>query len=480
MVLGKEMLIVPFDRTMIKATKSNVFVKNLEPSSTNKSLYELFKPFGEIFSVKLAQDYKGVSKGFGYIQYFNPEDANKAIEAMNGKEIGDKKLIAEIYKTSSRNERESSRFTNVFVKDLPSDVQTEEALKKLFAKFGNITSVGIFSQEYKGKTGHYGFVNFAEAEDAAKAVTEMNNKTIGDAKLFVTRALTKDQREREKIKRKIELRNQSRKFTLHIKSAKGEPLSEESVATELSPYGEIKSVTIQKNKNADGTESNTAIGYVVFARSEDAEQAANAYRKDGPIIVNLLEGKEQRREKMKSMMRDERMEYGSMAPFMMRGMNQGMRRMTRGTGRGRGRGGATQRPFQRPLARPIIPGFGLPGRMPMAMPMMAAPYGGYMPGAPFGIPGQMGPIPGAIPGGMPGPGMQMMPGMSAMPGMQGMPRNMPPGVQMNPQMMHQMPQQFMTPVQPVQGTPAEREELGEQLYAKIEQIIDPEYSPFNI
>jgi len=457
---------------MIKATNANVFVKNLDLEMTNKELYETFRPYGEIFSVKLAQDYKGLSKGYGYIQYYNSEDAAKAIDAMSDKEVGGKNLIVDLYKANYRHDRNPQRFTNVFVKNLPSNIQTSEDLGNLFDEFGEKTSVGIFSQEYKGKVGYYGFVNFANPEDAAKAVAVMNNKEINNTTLFVTRALTKDQRDREKIKRKIELRNQSRKFTLHIKSTKGEPLTEEMIVNELSPFGEIKSVAVQKSKALDGTEANTAIGYVVFARSENAEQAANDYRKDGPIMVNLLEGKEQRREKMKHMLNIGRVEYGSIPPYLMRGASQGMKRMPRPAGRGRGRGNNMQRPMQRPMMRPMVPGFGLPPRM--HMPMIPGAYHGYIPGAPFAVPGQMGPMPGA-PGVM--PGMPNIPGamQPRMPPIHGIPPNIPPGAMIPPQMMHQMAPQFMMqPQQPQQNLEMEREDLGEKLYLKIEQMLDPE------
>jgi polyadenylate-binding protein len=150
------MLVVPFDRNMVKATKSNVFVKNLGPNATNKSLYELFKDFGEVFSVRLAQDYKGTSKGYGYVQFRNPDDALRAIKEMNGKEIDGRKLLVDIYKAGERRDRDSQRFTNVFVKNLPADVTTKEALDKIFARFGPRTSVGVFSREFEGKPSYYG------------------------------------------------------------------------------------------------------------------------------------------------------------------------------------------------------------------------------------------------------------------------------------------------------------------------------------
>ncbi|MDR3736456.1 MAG: hypothetical protein P4L10_13085 [Acidobacteriaceae bacterium] len=272
MVDGREMLVVPFDRNMVKATKANLFVKNLVPTATNKSLFDLFHPFGDIFSVRLAQDYKGSSKGYGYVQFRNAEDAVKAIDAMNGKEIEGKKLAVDVYKLTERREKMAQGFTNVFIKNLPSDVTNKEALDALFSKFGPRTSVGIFPKQFNEKTGYYGFVNFAKPEDAAKAVTEMNDKEVSGTKLYVSKALSRDQREREKIRKKMELRSQSRKFTLHVKSAKGEPLLEAAVQQELAQFGEIKSIYVQKSKSPEGLDVNTAIGYVVFARSEDAEK----------------------------------------------------------------------------------------------------------------------------------------------------------------------------------------------------------------
>jgi len=478
-IYGREMLVVPFDRNMVKAGKANIFVKNLGSNMTNKELFEIFKPFGEIFSVKLAQDFKGASKGYGYIQYRNIEDAQKAIKEMNGKEFHGKKLSVDFYKPGERKQQDPNKFTNVFVKNLPPNVNTNEELDKLFAPFGPRTSVGIFAKEFEGKPSYYGFVNFQKAEDAAAAVEKMNDKEINGVKLFATRALTKDQRERERIKHKIELRNQSRKFTLHVKH-KNEALTEALIKQELEAFGEIKSITIQKNKTQEGTEVNSQIGYVMFAKSEDAERAAAEYRKDGPIEVNVLEGKEQRHEKIQQQrMGMNRFEYGSMPMFGMRdmGMMRGMPRMPRMPGRG-ARGRPNQRQFARPPMRGMMPPFGPQvGMRPMQMPMqmMQPPYPGFMQGGPYAMAGPMGPMPGPVPTGMQ-PGMPGMPGMPGaplpmtgpIPG-QGMPGMMPMGGPFMGQM--------ISPQQPPQAAqlPAENEALGEELYGRIERLAGPEY-----
>ena len=506
-ITGREMLVIPFDRNMVKATQSNVFVKNLGPSFTNKILYDLFKDFGEIFSVRLAQDYKGASKGYGYIQYCNVEDANKAISEMNGKEIEGRELIVSLYKVGEHRNLDPQQFTNIFVKNLPSGIVNDEGLKKLFERYGEITSVGIFSQEFKGTIGYYGFINFSQPDSATNAVEEMNNKQIGDSILYVTKALTKDQREREKIRRKIELRNQSRKFTLHVKAVKSEPLSDILIHQELDPYGAISSIAIQKTKNPDGTEVNTAIGYVVFSQPDEAEKAAKEYRKDGPIVVNLLEGKEQRREKMKQMFSAGRFDYGSIAPFAMRGLENPMRmgnRMQRGGGRGRNRGMGGSRGPPRMGMRPMMPGPGMPGRIPM--PMIPGAFPNFIPGGMFPVMPQMGAMPGGMPPGarpdmmkpemigklqgmprfqqpMPGNimgppiiGPNMMPPSMMQPNMPlpNMPLpNMPLPNMIPPNMMppNMIPPNMMMPQPMVQPQAVTKDELGENLYRKITDFV---------
>ena len=266
------MLVVPFDRDMIKSIKGNIFVKNIAPEVSNRELYELFKKFGEIFSVKLALDYSGKSKRYGFVQYRDPASADKAIAEMNGKEIRGRKLIVDPYKPGERKNPSVQSYSNVFVKNLPPDITTKEALDNLFASFGPRTSVGIFPKELNGKVGYYGFVSFANSEDAVKAVTAMNDKEISGVKLYVARALPKDQRVKEQMKRKIQLRNESRMFTLHVKLNKEGTLNEELVKEQLGQFGEMKSISIQKMKDpVTGQEVNSAVGFAVFAKSEDAK-----------------------------------------------------------------------------------------------------------------------------------------------------------------------------------------------------------------
>jgi RNA recognition motif-containing protein len=66
----------------------NIYVGNLLFDVTEDELKELFAPFGQVTEVRLIMDkFSGKSKGFGFIEMPSKEEAEKAIEALNGKDI---------------------------------------------------------------------------------------------------------------------------------------------------------------------------------------------------------------------------------------------------------------------------------------------------------------------------------------------------------------------------------------------------------
>jgi polyadenylate-binding protein len=74
----------------------NLYVKNLDDSVDDDKLREEFAPFGTISSAKVQRsdmkDDKTVSKGFGFVCYTTPEEATKAVTAMNGQMVDGKPL----------------------------------------------------------------------------------------------------------------------------------------------------------------------------------------------------------------------------------------------------------------------------------------------------------------------------------------------------------------------------------------------------
>jgi RNA recognition motif-containing protein len=77
--------------------------------------------------------------------------------------------------------------SKVYVGNLPFSVGAEE-LKKLFAEFGEIAEATVISDKFSGRSKGFGFVTFANKEDAEKAVAAMNEKDVQGRALKVSEA----------------------------------------------------------------------------------------------------------------------------------------------------------------------------------------------------------------------------------------------------------------------------------------------------
>ena len=66
----------------------NIYVGNLAYSVKDEDMKAAFAEFGEVTSAKVIMDkYTGRSRGFGFVEMANDEEAKAAIEGMNGKEL---------------------------------------------------------------------------------------------------------------------------------------------------------------------------------------------------------------------------------------------------------------------------------------------------------------------------------------------------------------------------------------------------------
>ncbi|MEK7659355.1 MAG: RNA-binding protein [Patescibacteria group bacterium] len=70
-----------------------LYVGGLPYETTDDELKELFSEAGAVESAKVVTDrYSGRSRGFGFVEMSNDDEAMKAIESMNGKQIGERAI----------------------------------------------------------------------------------------------------------------------------------------------------------------------------------------------------------------------------------------------------------------------------------------------------------------------------------------------------------------------------------------------------
>lgn len=72
----------------------NIYVANLPYSTDRDQLRELFSAFGEVVSARVVTDREtGRSKGFGFVEMPDNTQAQAAVDALNGSEVGGRKVV---------------------------------------------------------------------------------------------------------------------------------------------------------------------------------------------------------------------------------------------------------------------------------------------------------------------------------------------------------------------------------------------------
>ncbi len=71
----------------------NIYAGNLPHATTEDELRDLFTQFGEVSSARIIKDkFTGSSKGFGFVEMPNDDEAKEAMSNLDGSEIGGRRV----------------------------------------------------------------------------------------------------------------------------------------------------------------------------------------------------------------------------------------------------------------------------------------------------------------------------------------------------------------------------------------------------
>jgi len=183
-------------------TFTNIYVKSLPTSVTKEELEKLFAAHGTVTSCAIMQSETGESKGFGFVNFEKAEEAQAAVDKLDGDEsLGGKIYVGKAQKKQDRElelrkqraeQLQKIQGSNVYVKNLDDNID-DERLKQEFSRFGTVNSAKIMRDDKANSKG-FGFVLFANPEDAARAIGEMNGVIFGSKPLYASLAQRKDVR----------------------------------------------------------------------------------------------------------------------------------------------------------------------------------------------------------------------------------------------------------------------------------------------
>ncbi|KAH8516432.1 hypothetical protein H0E87_004688, partial [Populus deltoides] len=305
------------DPSIRKSGMANIFIKtnpdlifcvafwglqNLDKTIDHKALHDTFSSFGNILSCKVATDASGQSKGYGFVQFDSEEAAQNAIDKLNGMLINDKQVyVGRFLRKQERDSAPSNiKFNNIYVKNL-AESTTDEDLKSIFEEHGAITSA-VVMRDADGKSKCFGFVNFENVDDAAKAVEALNGKKFDDKEWYVGKAQKKSERELElkgRFEQSMESVEKYQAVNLYIKNL-DDSVNDEKLKELFSDFGTITSCKVMHDPSGISRGS----GFVAFSTPEEASRAlAEMNGKmvvSKPLYVAPAQRKEERRARLQA------------------------------------------------------------------------------------------------------------------------------------------------------------------------------------
>ncbi|OHT12700.1 hypothetical protein TRFO_17421 [Tritrichomonas foetus] len=154
---------------------TNLFVNYLPAYYGDTDLRNLVAPYGQIICSKIMVNLEtGESKCFGFVRLANLQQAQNAITALNGMQLGHKRLLVKYAESKEKNDPESDL---IYVKQIPL-MMNQTDIAQLFSPFGHLVQVVPHMIDNIDPTVWRCFIRFDSIESAASAIFEMNNKII--------------------------------------------------------------------------------------------------------------------------------------------------------------------------------------------------------------------------------------------------------------------------------------------------------------
>ncbi|KAK6637729.1 hypothetical protein RUM44_008151 [Polyplax serrata] len=165
-----------------------VFVSNLDFSTEEQLIREVFSSCGKITDLRLVRDYKGRSKGYCYVEFEKTKEAQAALKK-DRELIGsrpmfvskcdpDKETRGSGFKYSSNMEK-----NKLFIRGLPFTTTVDD-LRNIFNKFGFIKDVRLVTYR-NGHSKGLAYVEYEDEVSAAQAVLGTDGITLENKQISV-------------------------------------------------------------------------------------------------------------------------------------------------------------------------------------------------------------------------------------------------------------------------------------------------------
>ncbi|KAK9157041.1 hypothetical protein Scep_003615 [Stephania cephalantha] len=175
-----------------------LYVGNIPRTVGNEELKRVFDEHGAVEKAEVMYDkYSGRSRRFAFVTMKTVEDANAAIEKLNGTEVGGREIKVNVTEKPLQTvdlsllQAEDSKFIDsphkVYVGNLANTV-TNDTLRKFFSEKGKVLGAKVSRVPGTSKSTGFGFVSFSSDEDVEAAILSFNDALLEGQRIRVNKA----------------------------------------------------------------------------------------------------------------------------------------------------------------------------------------------------------------------------------------------------------------------------------------------------
>lgn len=161
-----------------------VYIGNIQFDATPETLGEEFKKFGNVVGAKIIYDSRGLSKGFGYVEFSETEEAAEAIDKMHNEMFMGRRLIVQYVVKQASRLAPSPESRTLFIGNLSFDV-TDDDLNNLFKDVENCVDVRVAMDRATGEPRGFAHADFLDVESAVKAKEKLEEAEVYGRRLRI-------------------------------------------------------------------------------------------------------------------------------------------------------------------------------------------------------------------------------------------------------------------------------------------------------
>lgn len=163
-----------------------LYVGNMQFDVKEADLKEYFSTIGEVVNAKIIYDPRGLSKGFGYVQFADIEKAKEAVEKLNNEVYQGRRLNVQYLAKPAANRMTPNEPTKtLFIGNMNFEMSDED-VQDLFKDIKNCIDVRVAMDRRTGQARGFAHADFTDVESAQAAKEKLAGR------VFFGRALRVD------------------------------------------------------------------------------------------------------------------------------------------------------------------------------------------------------------------------------------------------------------------------------------------------